>query len=91
MRILHTSDWHIGATLKGQSRATEQIAVFGEIIALAEAEKPDLVVVAGDLFETAAPSAKSQELLTKTLTALRATGADVVAVAGNHDNGAAVD
>lgn len=91
MRILHTSDWHIGATLKGQSRAEEQIAVFGEMIELAKTEQPDLVIVAGDLFETAAPSAKSQQLLTKTLTALRATGADVLAVAGNHDHGAAIE
>lgn len=57
MRILHTSDWHIGATLKGQSRMAEQIAVFGELVELAKTERPDLIIVAGDLFETAAPSA----------------------------------
>ncbi|MGH8881354.1 MAG: metallophosphoesterase family protein, partial [Stackebrandtia sp.] len=91
MRILHTSDWHIGATLKGQSRMAEQIAVFGELVELAKTERPDLIIVAGDLFETAAPSAPAQKLLVRTLSALRATGADVVAVAGNHDHGAAID
>lgn len=91
MRILHTSDWHIGATLKGQSRHAEQTAVFGELIDITKAEHPDLVIVAGDLFETAAPSAAAQKLLVRTLSALRATGAEVVAVAGNHDHGAAID
>ncbi len=91
MRILHTSDWHIGATLKGQSRMSEQYAVFGELVDVARREKPDLVIVAGDLFETAAPSAAAQKLLVKTLSDLRATGADVIAIAGNHDHGAALD
>jgi exonuclease SbcD len=91
LRILHTSDWHIGATLKGQSRMAEQIKVFGELIDVAKAEKPDLVIVAGDLFETAAPGAAAQKLLVRTLSALRGTGADVIAVAGNHDHGAAID
>lgn len=91
MRILHTSDWHIGATLKGQSRMSEQYAVFAELVDVAREHKPDLVIVAGDLFETAAPSAPAQKLLVRTLSALRATGADVIAIAGNHDHGAALD
>ncbi|CAM3170246.1 exonuclease SbcCD subunit D [Stackebrandtia soli] len=91
MRILHTSDWHVGATLKKQPRMDEQVAVFAELIAIAKEEKPDLVIVAGDLFETAAPRADAQRLLVRTLSALRATGAQVIAVAGNHDNGAAID
>lgn len=90
MRILHTSDWHIGASLKGQSRMAEQVAVFGELIEIAKAERPDLVIVAGDLFETAAPGAAAQRLLVHTLSKLRETGAEVVAVAGNHDHGAAI-
>ncbi|HZE41350.1 MAG TPA: exonuclease SbcCD subunit D [Stackebrandtia sp.] len=91
MRILHTSDWHVGATLKGQSRMVEQTAVFGEMVELARAEQPDLVIVAGDLFDTAAPSAAAQKLLVRTLSALRSCGADVIAVAGNHDHGGAID
>ncbi|GAA4898304.1 exonuclease SbcCD subunit D [Stackebrandtia albiflava] len=91
MRILHTSDWHIGATLKGQSRMPEQYEVFRELVEITRRERPDLIVVAGDLFETAAPSAAAQKLLVRTLSALRETGADVVAVAGNHDHGAAID
>lgn len=69
----------------------EQIAVFGELIEHTRNYQPDLVIVAGDLFETAAPGAAAQKLLVRTLSALRATGADVIAVAGNHDHGAAID
>ncbi|MGH3737074.1 MAG: exonuclease SbcCD subunit D [Micromonosporaceae bacterium] len=91
MRILHTSDWHVGKVFKGRSRAEEQIAVLAEIVELARAERPDLVIVAGDLYENAAPTPESTRIVTRALSALRRTGAAVVAIAGNHDNGAALD
>ena len=91
MKILHTSDWHVGKVLKGQSRAEEHAAVLAEIVEIARAEQPDLVLVAGDLFDTAAPAPAATRLVTGALSALRATGAEVVAIAGNHDNGAALD
>src|SRR5690606_4131098 len=62
MKILHTSDWHIGKVLKGQSRLDEQIAVLADIVAIAEDERPDLVIVAGDLFDTAAPNADTEKV-----------------------------
>lgn len=91
MKILHTSDWHIGKVLKGQSRTAEQIAVLAEVVAVAQAERPDLVLVAGDLYDSTAPTADATRIVTRALSALRATGAGVVAIAGNHDNGAALD
>lgn len=91
MKILHTSDWHIGKVLKGQSRQEEHRAVLSEVVEIARAEQPDLVLVAGDLFDNSAPSPAATSLVTGTLSALRATGAEVVAIAGNHDNGAALD
>jgi exonuclease SbcD len=91
MRILHTSDWHVGKVLKGQSRADEHAAVLGELVEIARAEAPDLVLVAGDLFDSAAPAPAATRLVTGALTALRGTGAEVVAIAGNHDNGPALD
>ncbi len=91
MRILHTSDWHVGKVLKGQSRLEEHTAVLGELVEVARAEQPDLILVAGDLFDTAAPAPAATRLVTRALTALRDTGAEVVAIAGNHDNGAALD
>jgi exonuclease SbcD len=91
MRILHTSDWHVGKVLKGQSRVDEHLAVLAELVDVARAEAPDLVIVAGDLFDTAAPTPDATKVVTRALSALRGTGAAVVAIAGNHDNGAALD
>ncbi|WP_018253442.1 exonuclease SbcCD subunit D [Salinispora mooreana] len=91
MKILHTSDWHVGKVLKGQSRADEHKAVLAGVIEVARREAPDLIIIAGDLYDTAAPTPEATRLVTRALTALRRTGADVVAIGGNHDNGAALD
>lgn len=91
MRILHTSDWHVGKVLKGQPRLAEQIQALGQVVEIARAERPDLVIVAGDLYDTSAPGPDATRVVTRALTALRSTGAAVVAIGGNHDNGAALD
>jgi DNA repair protein SbcD/Mre11 len=86
MKILHTSDWHVGKVLKGRDRHDEHVAVLHSIVQAARDEDVDLVLVAGDLFETAAPTARAQGLVVRTLLALREDGRQVVAIAGNHDN-----
>lgn len=86
LKILHTADWHVGARLRGRSRLGEQRGVLAELVALASAERVDLVLVAGDLFDSRAPSPDAEDLVWQTLLALRDTGAVVVAVAGNHDH-----
>src|SRR4051812_40625810 len=86
MRFLHTSDWHVGKILKGHDRLEEHRAVLGELVGLAQTHDVDGVVVVGDLFETALPSPEAQKLVWETLMALRASGAEVLVVAGNHDN-----
>ena len=91
MRILHTSDWHVGKVLKGRDRHDEQVAVLGSIVRAARDEDVDVVLIAGDLFETAAPSPKAQGLVMRTLMALREDGRKVVAIAGNHDNQSLID
>ncbi|MFI5888584.1 exonuclease SbcCD subunit D [Actinoplanes sp. NPDC051513] len=91
MRILHTSDWHVGKVLKGRTRHEEHIRVLGQVVEIAQAERPDLVIVAGDLYDTAAPTADATRVVTRALSALRRTGAQVVAIGGNHDNGPALD
>jgi DNA repair protein SbcD/Mre11 len=91
MRILHTSDWHVGKVLKGRDRHDEHVAALGSIVRTARDEDVDLVLVAGDLFETAAPSPKAQGLVMRTLMALREDGRQVVAIAGNHDNQGLID
>ena len=88
MKFLHTSDWHVGKTLKGRNRLDEQREVLGEIVRIAREGAYDAILVAGDLYETSAPSAAAQELVVRALMALRDTGAEVVAIAGNHDHAA---
>lgn len=88
MRFLHTSDWHVGKVLKGHSRLDEQRAVLGEVVRVAREREVDAVLVAGDLYESAAPTAEAQQLVVQALIALRGTGAEVIAMAGNHDHAA---
>ena len=86
MKLLHTSDWHVGKQIRGRSRADEHRAVLAEIVSVAERESVDVVLVVGDLFEHAAPTPDSDEIVYRTLLDLAATGARVVVVTGNHDN-----
>ena len=86
MKILHTADWHVGKTLRGHSRADEHRAVLDEIVQIAEDRAVDLVLVAGDQFDRAVPTPESEEIVYDALLRLAQTGAQVVVVAGNHDN-----
>ena len=86
MKILHTADWHVGKTLRGRSRAEEHRAVLNEIVALAERESVDLVLVAGDQFDRAVPTPESEQIVYDALLRLARTGAHVVVIAGNHDH-----
>ena len=71
MKILHTSDWHVGKTLKGRDRLDEQRAVLAEIVGIAREHEVDAVLVAGDLYDAAVPSAEAQQLVVRALLALR--------------------
>jgi DNA repair protein SbcD/Mre11 len=86
MRILHTSDWHVGRTIRGRSRAHEHRAVLAELVGIAHEREVDLVLVAGDQFDTGAPSPEAEGIVYRALLDLAATGAHVVVLAGNHDN-----
>ncbi|MEV4837227.1 exonuclease SbcCD subunit D [Nonomuraea sp. NPDC049486] len=86
MKILHTADWHVGKVLKGRSRLDEHREVLRELVATARERDVDLVIVAGDLFDTSAPTTEAQQLVLPALMALREGGRDVVVLAGNHDN-----
>jgi exonuclease SbcD len=88
VKLLHTSDWHVGKILKGVPRLDEQRAVLGGIVDVARREAVDLVVVAGDLYESAVAPPEAQALVWSTLLDLKETGADVVVISGNHDNAA---
>lgn len=86
MRILHTADWHVGKVLKGRPRLDEHDAVLRDIVRIAHDEDVDVVLVAGDLFDTSAPTPDAQRLVMRTLLELHHDGRQVIAEAGNHDN-----
>ena len=86
MKILHTADWHLGKKLDRFSRIEEQRAVMGEIVQIADAQKVDVVIIAGDLFENFIPNTDAIELFYKTVKQLSLGGRrPVVAISGNHD------
>jgi exonuclease SbcD len=86
MRVLHTSDWHVGKALRGRSRAPEHEAVLGEIAGIARREAVDLAIVAGDLFDSATPSPEAERIVYRGLLDLAEGGRPVIVVAGNHDS-----
>ena len=86
MRILHTGDWHVGKTIRGRSRADEHQAVLQEISEIARAHRIEMALVAGDLFDTATPTAESEEIVYRALLALSAAAEHLVVISGNHDN-----
>lgn len=86
MKILHTADWHLGKRLDRFSRLEEQTIVLEEMIALADEQQVDMVLIAGDLFDSFNPSIEATELFYRTLKRLTNNGKrPVVAIAGNHD------
>jgi exonuclease SbcD len=91
VKILHTSDWHVGKLLRGRSRLEEHRAVLAEIADVAAREHVDVALVVGDLFETAAPTPDAVAVVVDALLALRKTGAEVIVVGGNHDQQAWLD
>lgn len=92
MRILHTADWHLGKKLDRFSRLAEQEQVMEEIIAVADEQEADLVLVAGDLFDTFNPTHEAIELFYRTLKRLARDGArPVIAISGNHDAPGLID
>lgn len=86
MKILHTGDWHAGKALRGRSRAAEHVAALEEIAEVARREAVDLVLVAGDLFDSSAPSPEAERIVYRALLDLSTAGAKVVVISGNHDN-----
>ena len=86
MRVLHTSDWHVGKALRGRSRAAEHEAVLAEIAGIAGRAGVDLVIVAGDLFDSATPTPEAERIVYRGLLDLAEGGRPVIVVAGNHDS-----
>ena len=89
MKILHTSDWHLGHTLYNYDRTEEQTAMLQQIIEIVKSEKPDVFLLSGDVYHTAQPSSSVQTLFINTIVKIHDAHPDmsIILTAGNHDSG----
>lgn len=90
MRVLHTSDWHLGRTFHGRDLLAEQETVLSGLADLVSDERVEVIVFAGDLYDRAVPSAEAVETCMRILARLRSAGAELVVIPGNHDSAARV-
>ena len=87
MRFIHTSDWHLGKSLEGHSRLAEQEKFCKDFIDLVNENDIDMVIIAGDIYDTSNPPAQAEKLFYKTVSELSQNGKRcVLIIAGNHDN-----
>jgi len=86
MRLLHTSDWHLGRSLHRADLRAAQAAFLDHLVDVVKAEKVDAVLVAGDVYDRAVPPVDAVELCEDALLRLHATGARIVLISGNHDS-----
>jgi exonuclease SbcD len=86
MRLLHTSDWHLGRSLHRADLRAAQSAFLDHLVEVARAEKVDAVLVAGDVYDRAVPPVDAVELCEDALLRLHDTGASIVLISGNHDS-----
>jgi len=88
MRILHTADWHLGKTFKGQSLLEDHAHVLEQIFNIVVEEKIDVIIIAGDIYDKPAPSESAVNLYSKFVARVyQKTKASIVVIAGNHDSG----
>ncbi len=88
MKILHTSDWHLGQHFYGQSRRVEHQQFLDWLIEIAIKNKVDAIIVAGDVFDIGSPPSYARELYYQFVVKLQSSGIHIVVVAGNHDSAA---
>ncbi|MBM9469536.1 exonuclease SbcCD subunit D [Nakamurella leprariae] len=86
MRLLHTSDWHVGRTFHGRPLLADQASVLGGLADTVRTHGVDAVLISGDLYDRAIPSPEAVQTVTRALEDIRAAGAVIVATSGNHDS-----
>jgi len=90
MRILHTSDWHLGHVIHNYDRTEEQMSMLQQMEQLVEEHKPDVFLLCGDVYHTAQPSSSVQKMFADALVRIHQAHPDmfIIVTAGNHDSGA---
>jgi len=87
MRLLHTSDWHLGRSLHRADLRDAHAGFIDHLVDTARSEKVDVVLVSGDVYDRAVPPLDAVQLCQDALVRIRETGAQVVVISGNHDSG----
>lgn len=89
MKILHTADWHLGQVLCNFDRQEEQLSMLSQFQTIVEQEKPDVFVLAGDIYDVAQPSAGVQKMFNDAILSLHHACPEmtIVCISGNHDSG----
>ena len=88
MKLLHTSDWHLGHTLYNYDRTEEQLSMLLQMVNIVKEEKPDVFLLCGDVYHTPQPSAAVQTMFTNALVKIHDAnpGMTIIVTAGNHDS-----
>ena len=86
MRLLHTSDWHLGQHFMGKTRQAEHQAFCAWLIEQVRVHQVDALLIAGDVFDTGAPPSYAREQYNRFIVELRGTGCELVVLGGNHDS-----
>ena len=88
MKLIHTSDWHLGHTLYNYDRTEEQQAFLQQLAEIVEREQPDALLVSGDIYHYSSPSASVQKMYTEAMLEIhqRCPSMTIVVTAGNHDS-----
>ena len=89
MKIIHTSDWHLGNSFHGHSREAEHAHFLGWLTEMLTQQQPDALIISGDIFDSANPSAAAENMFYEFLARAGEVvkGIQVVVIAGNHDSG----
>ena len=87
MKIFHLGDLHLGKSIYGRSMIEDQAFWIERFIELCKEKKPDVVLVAGDVYDRASPAAEAVKLLDRFITGVTDLGIKILIVAGNHDSG----
>lgn len=86
MRILHTSDWHLGQHFMGKTRQAEHRAWCDWLVQKVEEQQADALIIAGDIFDTGTPPSYAREQYNQFVVQMQASGCQLIILAGNHDS-----
>lgn len=91
MKLLHTADWHLGKTLKGQNLIYDQKFIINEIFKVIDKQKPDAILICGDIYDRAVPPVDAVDLFNETLNRFAEKNLPTLIIAGNHDSSIRLD